>query len=301
MTKLEGEKDFRGKPRFTPKALKVVADYIHTKTGTEVRYGGASSAFALGSKQHGEYWNRPHEMFARAFECYVNDKMISMKRRNTYLVSGVSDKGIAEWANFKEETFAPYPFGEERVKINAAMEKLVGAMRKHKVLQKSVALLEGEELLQKATAGIHLLRKAARELQGRTVFQGLPISIENRRGSIRQWFDEHTQKEGMTRMAIPYGYIRGTLGVDGDQVDCFVGPSQDAIKAYVIHIRKAPDFTTYDEDKVMLGFKTATEALKVFRKHYDKPGFYGGMTTLPMDRLKEVLATTRTNPRKLTA
>lgn len=49
---------------------------------------------------------------------------------------------------------------------------------------------------------MYLLRKAARELQGRTEVHGLPISIENRRGSIRQWTNPDTGKEGMTRMNI---------------------------------------------------------------------------------------------------
>lgn len=146
---------------------------------------------------------------------------------------------------------------------------------------------------------IGLLRKA-RPLQGKTDFQGLPISVENRRGSIRQWYDPHEKREGMTRMQHPYGYIRGTLGVDGDHLDVFVGPHREARTAYVIHARKGPDFKVYDEDKCMLGFRSAREALAVFRKHYDNPGFFGGMDAIPMERFKELVGTTRENPRKLT-
>ena len=106
----------------------------------------------------------------------------------------------------------------------------------------------------------------SRKLHYKTVFQGLPISVENRKGSIRQGKDKNG--EWQTKMKIPYGYIRGTLGTDGDQLDCFVGSNKESDKVYVIHI-KHPDNNKYDEDKVFLGFDTLQDALKTFREHYD--------------------------------
>ena len=100
-------------------------------------------------------------------------------------------------------------------------------------------------------------------------------------------------------MPFAYGYIRGTLGVDGDHVDCYIGPDHTAKQAYIVHTRKAPDFKEYDEDKVMLGFPNEKAARAAFAAAYDKPGFFGSMTVIGMDQLKEMLATTRANPRKL--
>lgn len=75
----------------------------------------------------------------------------------------------------------------------------------------------------------------SRKLHYRTTFAGLPISIENRRGSYRHWYDKATETHGKTFMKLPYGYIRLTEGADGDHVDCFLGPDQEAPKAYVVH------------------------------------------------------------------
>lgn len=56
-------------------------------------------------------------------------------------------------------------------------------------------------------------------LQGRMKFQGMDISIENKAGSIRSGVDADGH-EWHTKMIYPYGYIRGTVGVDKDHVDC---------------------------------------------------------------------------------
>lgn len=127
-----------------------------------------------------------------------------------------------------------------------------------------------------------LLRKAARELQGRIDFQGLPISVENRMGSIRQWKDPHDGSEGMTRVQRPYGYIKGTLGTDGDAVDVYVGPHRDAAFAYIVNQMAPPDFAKFDEQKVLLGMKNQAEAKAFYLKHYDNPKFLGSIFAMPM-------------------
>jgi hypothetical protein len=58
----------------------------------------------------------------------------------------------------------------------------------------------------------------------------------------------------------------------------------------VVHQRKAPDFTAYDEDKVMLGFpdgKAAKEAYLAHRSDGDRA--FGGMSVVPLDRFKAKL------------
>lgn len=121
----------------------------------------------------------------------------------------------------------------------------------------------------------------AHKLDGKTVFQGLPISIENKVGSTRSG----TKPDGSSWsvvMPFDYGYIRGTVGEDGDHVDCFIGPVADAKFAYVIHQTKQ-DSDKYDEDKVMLGFKSAEAAKKAYSSAYDDgKGLMSSMTVLPM-------------------
>ncbi len=143
-----------------------------------------------------------------------------------------------------------------------------------------------------------LLRKA-RRLHGRTTFQGMEISIENRRGSIRQWHDPHTGRSGITRMKLPYGYIRLTEGADGDHVDCFVGPNRQAPFAYIVNQMKSPEFTEFDEQKVMLGFDSARQAKQAYLDHYDDRRFFGSMKTVPMKEFKRKVFETRKQPSKL--
>jgi len=141
-------------------------------------------------------------------------------------------------------------------------------------------VFRGQEALDVFSSGVGRLIREGRKLQGKTEFQGIPISIENRKGSIRS--GEGPEGEWKTKMKHPYGYIKGTKGLDGDQLDCFVGPDENVGFAYVVHSKKPPNFKKDDEDKVMLGFSSAKTAKRVFLQHYDDPKFFGGMDTIPM-------------------
>lgn len=124
-------------------------------------------------------------------------------------------------------------------------------------------------------------------LQGRLHFQGMPVSIENKKGSTRKWHDPHSKEDGETKMRFDYGYIRRTVGTDGDHVDAYIGPNPNAPYAYVVHQMKKPKFTEYDEDKCMLGFDSAKDAKDAYIKQYDDPRFFGNMVKLPMDQFKK--------------
>ena len=143
------------------------------------------------------------------------------------------------------------------------------------------------------------MKLAQHKLSRRMKFRGLDISIETDEGEVRRWHDASTGEEGKTKMSIPYGYIRRTEGVDGDHVDVFVGPREDAENVYVIHQRKAPDFKTFDEDKCMLGFHTADEAKAAYKNHYNDDRFFGSMSVLPFEKFKAKVLATFESPRKI--
>lgn len=138
------------------------------------------------------------------------------------------------------------------------------------------------------------------KLDGKTTFQGLPISIETDQGAIREGVDKKTGKPWKVKMTWPYGYIRKTEGVDGDHVDVFIGPNANAKFAYVIHT-KNPHTGAYDEDKCMLGFDSPSAARKAFNENYSSPGFFGTMDALPMEQFKERVNQTKSSPMKITA
>jgi len=117
--------------------------------------------------------------------------------------------------------------------------------------------------------------------------QGLKVMIENPKGSIRSGVD----KDGTpwkTVMKMPYGFLHGTKGADGEEIDVYVGPKKDASHAYVVHQRKV-DGKGYDEDKIMLGQPSKEHAIKAYLQHYDDPKFLGPVKEVPIDRLKALI------------
>ena len=138
------------------------------------------------------------------------------------------------------------------------------------------------------------------QLQDRMVFRNLQISIENKAGSFREWYDPNNDEHGKTKMLYPYGYIRMSEGMDGDHVDCFIGPNEKAENVYVITTNKAPDFKVEDEQKCMLGFDSEKQARDIFAKHYTKAGFFRSIKTLRYtDFEAKVLATKDATRKKI--
>lgn len=137
--------------------------------------------------------------------------------------------------------------------------------------------------------------QANRKLHDRLIFQGLQISVENAKGSTRSGVDPKGKKWS-TKMLVPYGYVRMSMGVDGDHVDCFVGPDENSDKVFVITIRKPPDFKEDDEQKAMLGFASGKAAKDMLLSHYDTPKFFGHMDTMSFADFKKKVLATKDNP-----
>jgi len=129
-------------------------------------------------------------------------------------------------------------------------------------------------------------KTAQRKLEDRLKFRGLEISIETDKGSRREWHDPHSGESGSTLMKYPYGYIRKTLGTDGDHVDVYVGPNEAADNVYIVNQMKKPDFKTFDEQKCMLGFDNAIEAKRAYLAHYNDDRFFGSMATMSFEEFK---------------
>lgn len=74
----------------------------------------------------GDYWHRPNELFARAFEAYVFDRLSSEGDGHVsqYLVQGVEPDRFGE--GYKGN---PYPAGDERSEINAAFDQFLKALQ----------------------------------------------------------------------------------------------------------------------------------------------------------------------------
>ena len=70
--------------------------------------------------------------------------------------------------------------------------------------------------------------------------------------------------------------------------NCYIGPDKKANKVYVIH-QNDPVTHKYDEDKCMLCFSSAADAKAAYMKQYDRPGFYGSMTTMTIEQFKSFI------------
>lgn len=119
------------------------------------------------------------------------------------------------------------------------------------------------------------------------VYDDIPIRIEQEIGSIRSGFDsDGNHWESVFQNE--YGYFESTMGVDGDEVDVYLGNYKDTDMIYIIHQRD-PVSGEYDEDKCMMFFESSEEAKKTYQKHYDRPGMFGGMTEVDIDQFRRLL------------
>lgn len=119
---------------------------------------------------------------------------------------------------------------------------------------------------------------------GRVRLHGMEISIENPSGSTRRGRDPDGS-EWESTLAWHYGYIRGTRGNDGDQVDVFIGPNPESRTVFVVD-QLNPD-GTFDEAKALIGFDSEQEAREGYLANYP-PGWQGlgAITALPMAAFK---------------
>lgn len=123
-------------------------------------------------------------------------------------------------------------------------------------------------------------------------FQGFPIAVENPAGTLRIWRDATGSglTIGSTKMLHDYGFIEGYLSGDGEELDVYVGPDEEAREVHVVHQLKGPNFKSHDEDKVFVGFPSADAARAAFIAHRnDGDRAIGGMTSMPLERFRDKL------------
>lgn len=101
--------------------------------------------------------------------------------------------------------------------------------------------------------------------KGHVKIDGYDVTIENPKGSVRSGVDRNGQEWSVT-MNNTYGYIRGTEGVDGDHIDVFL--SDDPTQGDVYVIDQVNEDGSFDEHKVMYGFKSALAAKRAYLANY---------------------------------
>ena len=130
-------------------------------------------------------------------------------------------------------------------------------------------------------------KSAGNYAMGHITIRGFKISIENAKGSKRYWTDDKGNK-GFNLMKNHYGYFSNTEGYDGDHIDVFIGEYLDFDKVFVVDQKKKDG--SFDESKVMLGFKTKEEAKKAYLSNFtsDWKGFMA-ISEIGVDKFKKWL------------
>ena len=111
--------------------------------GSDVNLPNTSSNYMKGSKLMGdffgkkEYWPSTVEMFGRAFESYVHDKVKKKGNKSDYLVHSTSNAGYEMYADpVTGDVPKPFPEGKEREEINKAFDKFIKHFKKGKQFKK---------------------------------------------------------------------------------------------------------------------------------------------------------------------
>jgi hypothetical protein len=125
--------------------LKMLADAQNAEQKTrKVPTEFAMNAKELDQGRGEDYWTTPHEMAARAFQGYVEDKIAEKGGKSPFLNYAPQNAVIPTPWGWKR----PYPAGEERKAINTALESFVGELQTRET-DKGLALfsrsLEGRE------------------------------------------------------------------------------------------------------------------------------------------------------------
>lgn len=110
------------------------------KRRVDTEYKKGSKYFDSNYKKNGGYWESSCEMFARAFDCYIEDKLKGKGISDTYL------SGFASCYVMKDEKtgqlMRAYPYGEERKLLNEKFDKLFEKLREDGTFLKKTKSLD---------------------------------------------------------------------------------------------------------------------------------------------------------------
>lgn len=131
------------------------------------------------------------------------------------------------------------------------------------------------------------LKEAGTYRKGRFWWRGLEIVLETPKGVRRrpEWPPMGAHYGYIRRMYSPRGGETVTTepSKDGDHIDVFVGPDPDSEVVYCIDQTKA-NGRTFDEHKVMIGFRTEEQARDAYLASYQSGWNVGPVTPLTLEQ-----------------
>lgn len=118
-------------------------------------------------------------------------------------------------------------------------------------------------------------------------YQGIPITLEYRKGEFKQDSDSPIPGMGWSVFA-DYGYFDETVSMEpGDALDVYVGESRESPAAFFFELREGEE-GVFSEYKVCLGFENLALAEKFMYAQYPS-GMIGPVYQMTLEGLKEVI------------
>lgn len=119
---------------------------------------------------------------------------------------------------------------------------------------------------------------------------GLPVTIETPKGGLRKGVGPDG-KPWSVKLKNAYGYIKRSLGADGDQVDVYVG---DDPKSPFVHVIDQHNLDgSFDEHKVVLATRIKSDATAIYDAGFSDgsgPQRRGNVVMMPRSQFKNWLA-----------
>ena len=187
-----------------------------------------------------------------------------------------TENGQEQLADKKEDLLSK---AERIAKEDAEQRK---SKRNDKKIAKEIAEAEAET----DTNPTEAQKESGNYRKGHVRIDGMEISIEQPKGSVRRGTDAKGNK-WESEMHNTYGYIRGTQSVDGDHIDVFLSDAPLHGMVYVVD-QVNPETGEFDEHKVMYGFESEDAARKAYLSNYEK-GWkgLGAITEVSREDFKE--------------
>lgn len=139
-------------------------------------------------------------------------------------------------------------------------------------------------------------KEAGNHKKGHIVHEGLPMTIETEAGQARTGKDKSGKPWSVT-MTADYGYVKRTIGADGEQVDAYLVPNP--LPGAPVFVFDQYDGKKFDEHKAVIGVATRENAQAVYDAHFSDgsgPKRRKGVRRMSMDEFKTWLKGDTTKP-----
>lgn len=194
----------------------------------------------------------------------VSDGVVSVynagicKKKTALMELKQSSDATGIWTNISDEDIAEAEEDDKELKLVEEAQQ-----------QAQIESAENPEPEPTAPKLIAGGRGAAKDAAFRMI-AGLPITVEYHGGTRRQIRNAKNELVYDRLLQYDYGEIAGTIGRDGDAIDCILGPAENSRYVYICDMEDlGPDLDIrQDEDKVCLFFQSESAAIRAFNSMY---------------------------------